>query len=263
MRLMREVRFCLAPEPQAGPVLNSWAGWPGDDAIAPFLLLQACIGGPVDRQTGYLCNISLIDRLLRHRAIPHLQQAWSQAAGRSLPAAGALAGLWRLLVDRFPEPIRLESLDLGLSPYLGFAAFRGDLPMIVMTESFEFAAAHRLYCAELGAEENQRVFGKCANPNGHGHNYVVEVSVGGLPDGRTGTIVEHARFQQTVKEQVIDRFDHKHLNEDCPEFAELNPSVENITRVIWGLLANRFAPAQLRSVRVWETPKTCAEYRGE
>ncbi|MHC4091647.1 MAG: 6-pyruvoyl trahydropterin synthase family protein [Planctomycetota bacterium] len=252
MRLMREVRFRLNAEVAAGPVLNSWAGWPSGDTIAPFVVLRAWVRGPVDPRTG-----------LRERAIPHLQRAWTGAQGQSLPAAEALAGLWELLADRFPEPASVESLHLGISPYLSLAAFRGELPMIVMTESFEFAAAHRLYCADLGDEENERVFGKCANPNGHGHNYVVEVGVCGQPDVGNGTIVDHAAFQRTVKQQVIERFDHKHLNQDCPQFARLNPTVENITRVIWDLLVDRFTPARLHSVRVWETPKTCAEYHGE
>ena len=85
----------------------------------------------------------------------------------------------------------------------------------------------------------------------------------GDPDPDTGEIADHRAFQRTVKEQVIDRFDHKHLNADCPEFAELNPTVENITRVIWDLLDGRFAPARLRTVRVYETPKTYAEFSGQ
>ncbi|HUU85906.1 MAG TPA: 6-carboxytetrahydropterin synthase [Phycisphaerae bacterium] len=262
MQLTREVRFFLGDSPPGGPVLNSWAGWPTGDAIAPFVVLRATVSGAVDQRTGYLCNITLLDRLLRERAIPSLQRAWSASAGRGLPAARSLADLWADLGDRSPNGTKLESLELRASPFLRFAAYAGELPMIVLTESFEFAASHRLYCPDLDDEKNREVFGKCANPNGHGHNYVVEVSVAGRPDPRSGTIVDHAAFERTVKERVIDRFDHKHLNADCPEFAELNPSVENITRVIWDLLSDRFTGSRLHSVRVWETAKTCAEYSG-
>ncbi len=263
MRLTREVRFCLGGPQPAGPVLNAWAAWPSSDAITPFLVLRATVSGPADRRTGYLCNIALIDRLLRERAIPQLERAWARCAGRGLPAASSVGALWTELAGHAPEGTRLEALKLRVTPFLRFAAIRGELPMMVMIESFEFAASHRLYCPDFDDQKNRQLFGKCANPNGHGHNYVVEVSVCGRPDERTGTIIDHAAFQRTVKERVLDRFDHKHLNADCPEFAELNPSVENITRVIWGLLADQFPPARLHTVRVWETAKTCAEYTGE
>ncbi len=131
--------------------------------------------------------------------------------------------------------------------------------MVSVTESFEFAASHRLYCPSMSEEENRALFGKCANPNGHGHNYVVEVTVRGTPHAATGRIVDLQEMESIVKERVVDRFDHKHLNLDCPEFANLNPSVENITTVIWELLDRRFEPARLAKVRVWETPKTYAE----
>ena len=106
------------------------------------------------------------------------------------------------------------------------------------------------------------MFGKCANPNGHGHNYVLEVTIRGTPDERSGTLTDLPRFERIVKERVIDRFDHKYLNLDCAEFRSLNPSVENIARIIWQRLEGALEPSTLASVRVWETPKTCAECTG-
>lgn len=262
MNLMREVRFCLGADAVATPVLNSWAGWPATDRIAPHLVLRATVSGPVDPRTGYMCNITLIDRLLRERAIPHLQLSWQGSAGRGCPAAAVVREVWDLISGRTPPRTTLESLRLDVSPFLRWTAARGELPMIVMTESFEFAASHRLYCHDLADQENREIFGKCSNPNGHGHNYVLEVSVRGEPGTQCGTIMNHAAFQQTVRQRVIERFDHKHLNSDCPDFAERNPTVENITRVIWDLLEGHFDPAALHSVRVWETPKTYAEYCG-
>jgi len=261
---MREVRFCLDAAP-SDPVLNSWAGWPDDGRIAPYLVLRATVSGPVDRRTGYMCNITLIDRLLRDQAIPHLQRTWSTTGGSGgarLAGPAAVAALWGRLEGHTPGGTRLESLQLASTPYRSFTACRGDLPMITMTESFEFAASHRLFCADLPDDRNREIFGKCSNPNGHGHNYVLEVSVAGEPDPGSGTVMDHARFQRTVKQHVIDRFDHTHLNSDVGEFARLNPTVENITRVIWDLLVDQFHPARLARVRVWETPKTWAEYAG-
>ena len=135
--------------------------------------------------------------------------------------------------------------------------------MVRLTQCFEFSAAHRLHVAKFSDEENRRTFGKCNNPGGHGHNYQVEVTVAGTPDSGDGCVLPLPRLEQIVKESVIDRLDHKHLNTDTPEFASVNPSVENIAVAIWRMLADKVAPARLDSVRVWETPKTFAEYRGE
>jgi 6-pyruvoyltetrahydropterin/6-carboxytetrahydropterin synthase len=133
--------------------------------------------------------------------------------------------------------------------------------MVQLTRSFEFSAAHRLYCANLSDEENHRLFGKCSNPHGHGHNYVVEVTVGGTPDAVSGTIVDMPAFDRTVQETVIVPFDHKNLNVECPEFSDLNPSVENIARVIFQRLESALDRGTLLNIRVWETPKTYADYR--
>lgn len=132
--------------------------------------------------------------------------------------------------------------------------------MVELTQCFEFSASHRLHVATLSDDENRRVFGKCNNPNGHGHNYQVEVTVAGPIDDRTGAVLALPEFESMVKREVIDRLDHKHLNIDTAEFAQLNPSVENIARVIWEILEPKTSPAKLRRVRVWETAKTYAEY---
>ncbi len=262
MRLTREVRFCLSGGLDQPP-LNSWAGWPACDGIVPFLLLRATISGTADAKTGFLCNITAMDRLLREVAIPHLQEAWANAPGGCLPGASALLSVWGSLEDRTLASVKLESLELHTTPFQHFCVSRGRLLVIVLTESFEFSASHRLCCSGLSDEENLELFGKCSNPNGHGHNYVVEISVAGKPDGQSGAITDHREFQRTVQEQVIDRLDHKHLNTDCSEFDHLNPTVENITRVIWALLDGCFGPAKLHRVRVYETPKTYADYWGD
>lgn len=134
--------------------------------------------------------------------------------------------------------------------------------MVELTQCFEFSASHRLHVASMSDEENRRIFGKCNNPRGHGHNYRVEITISrDIPDS-TGRILPLPQFEAIVKEKVIDRLDHTHLNEDVSEFESLNPSVENIAQVIWGLLWEAVSPAQLRRVRVWETAKTYAEYVG-
>ncbi|MBI5763615.1 MAG: 6-carboxytetrahydropterin synthase [Planctomycetes bacterium] len=132
--------------------------------------------------------------------------------------------------------------------------------MVELTQCFEFSASHRLHVPTLSAEENRRVFGKCNNPNGHGHNYQVEVTVAGEVSPESGAVLPLPQFESIVKHEVIDRFDHKHLNTDTADFAARNPSVENIAHRIWELLEAKVSPARLRRVRVWETAKTYAEY---
>jgi 6-pyruvoyltetrahydropterin/6-carboxytetrahydropterin synthase len=264
MRLMREIRFSLLPEAPAPDVgANSWAGRPGAAAMVPYVVLRAVVSGRVDPATGYLCPITMIDRLLRERAVPILQSRFAECSGRFLPAPTTLAQLWEPMRGGLPRGLALEELRLNTTPYLSFAAWAGGLPMIRMTQSFEFSASHRLHCPQLSDEENRRVFGKCNNPHGHGHNYVVDVTIEGDPDPQTGVILGLPGFEAAVKERVIDRFDHKHLNADCPEFAARNPSVENITRTVWDHLVTAFPGCRLCSVRVWETSKTYAEYDGK
>ncbi len=260
MKLMREIRFSALP-PSAG-VSNSWAGWPSATSIAPFLTLQVVLRGIADPRTGYLCNVQAIDHTVRQCVVPlvveSLQTKRLPPTGETLVEVG-----WNALRNDVPPGTELEELRLAPTPYLIFSKHSGAQNMVSVTESFEFAASHRLYCPSMSEDENRALFGKCANPNGHGHNYVVEVTVRGTPDATTGRIVNTQEMESIVKRLVVDRFDHKHLNLDCPEFANLNPSVENITTVIWKLLDRRFERARLSKVRVWETPKTYAQIEKE
>jgi 6-pyruvoyltetrahydropterin/6-carboxytetrahydropterin synthase len=125
-----------------------------------------------------------------------------------------------------------------------------------------FSASHRLHSAHLTEEENCRVFGKCNNPYGHGHNYVVEVSVSGKVDRVTGMIVNLADLDAFVQQQVLEDFDHKSLNEDVPAFRDKVPTTENVCIEIFQRL-KKFPLANLERVRVEETGKNSFEYAGE
>ena len=134
--------------------------------------------------------------------------------------------------------------------------------IVELTEQFEFSAAHRLHCNEMSEEENREVFGKCNNPAGHGHNYVIEVTVSRAVDSDRGQVIAIHDFESIVKRLIIDRLDHKHLNLDVEYFKEVNPSVENIAIAIYSWLQGQFGSAKLEKVKVFETPKTWAEYSG-
>lgn len=133
---------------------------------------------------------------------------------------------------------------------------------ILISDRFEFSAAHRLHCPGQSDEWNRERFGKCNNPRGHGHNYEIKVSVesGLYEDGTSQLSID--RLESIVDELVISRFDHKYLNEDCSEFSDRNPSVENITITCHGLLKEPIAEAggRLTSITVWETGKTSCTY---
>ncbi len=260
MKLMREIRFSVLPPSIS--VTNSWAGWPSATSIAPFLALQVVLRGVADPRTGYLCNVQAIDHTVRECVVPIVVESLQT---KKLPPTGEtlVKVCWNALRNNVPRGTELEELRLAPTPHLIFSKHSGAQNMVSITESFEFAASHRLHCPSMSEQENRALFGKCANPNGHGHNYVVEVTVRGTPDATTGRIVDIQEMESVVKERVVDRFDHKHLNLDCPEFANLNPSVENITTVIWKLLDGRLESARLAKVRVWETPKTYAEIEKE
>lgn len=124
-----------------------------------------------------------------------------------------------------------------------------------------FNAAHRLYCKEWSDEKNQEVFGLCNNPNFHGHNYTLEVKLVGVVDAVTGYVIDLKILKDIIREEVEERFDHRNLNLDCPEFANLNPTVENIAIVIYDLLSGRLDSEKYElSLRLYETENNYVEY---
>lgn len=137
-----------------------------------------------------------------------------------------------------------------------------DALTIALGRRYRFAASHRLHSEKLSEPENQRVYGKCNNPYGHGHNYVVEVLVSGAVDPSTGMIANLADLDGFVEREVIDAFDRKSLNEDVAAFREKVPTTENVCIEIFDRL-KRFPLAKLERVRVEETSNNAFEYAGE
>lgn len=123
-----------------------------------------------------------------------------------------------------------------------------------------FNAAHRLHNPLWGEEKNNEIFGKCNNPNFHGHNYELVVKLVGEPDPETGYVIDLKLLSDIVQEEVIDRFDHKNLNLDVPQFRQLNPTAENIAITIYNLLRARLDPIHDLQVRLYETERNFVEY---
>ena len=131
-----------------------------------------------------------------------------------------------------------------------------------ITRTYTFCAAHRLHTDQLPDDVNQKIFGKCNNLNGHGHNYTVQVTVQGELNTETGLVTDVCQLDQIVYDTIVARFDHQHLNFDLA-FQNLTTTGENLARVIWGLLVKRIPTGQLEKIGVIETRDNFFEYVGD
>ncbi|MBY0587849.1 6-carboxytetrahydropterin synthase [bacterium] len=262
IRLSREVRASIGQGVEPGPVRNAWAGWPTAALVSPYLIARVTVSGMPDPVSGYLCDIKVLDAWVSETVLPVLESMVEGISPRGTLAT-AILSIGSKLMQSAPANTTWEELELFVSPYLRFSVQKERIEMVRLTEQFEFSAAHRLHASEWSDEQNLQSFGKCNNPNGHGHNYVVDVTIEGHPEPESGMLLPLGRLEEIVQQELIKRFDHKHLNVDTAEFQRQNPSVENIARVAWKLLEGKLSPARLARVRVYETAKTWVDYEGE
>lgn len=245
-------------------------------------LCELTVGGAIDPKTGMVVNIRDVDAVLKSRVTSRLDGKLLDrdvAAFRDIPPT--LEHLTRFVWDEcraaLPPEGQLARVTLWATPTRradcsrlapdGAFMERQD-PMLSVTRAYDFSASHRLHSSHLSDEENDVIFGKCNWPNGHGHNYEVEVTVTGALDPKTGQIVDTDALDRLVDEVVLKPYDHRHLNHDTPDFADLNPTSENLTKVIWDNLARRFpnadlGGAKLHKVAVRETARNYFEYYSE
>lgn len=137
------------------------------------------------------------------------------------------------------------------------------MPIVYVTRKIHFSAAHRLHSDKLGEEENRRIYGLCNNPLGHGHNYEVEVTVCGEPDPVTGMVIDLKELKEILERRVAAPMDHKHLNEEVDFLAGVVPTAENIAVAIWRQIEGELPRGKLYEVKVYETERNIAVYRGE
>lgn len=242
--------------------------------------VELTVGGPIDPRSGMVVNITDVDAVLKAHVVRPLHGTLLDrdvTAFRDIPPTpeNLVRFIWDACAPVLPTPSRLARVTLGPTPTVwaelsGVApqAPKGNLPVLTVTRSYDFSASHRLHSRLLSDEENAALFGKCNWPNGHGHNYDVEVTLTGAPDPTTGLLFLPERLDALVDEEVLKPYDHRHLNHDAPEFRDLNPTSENLTRVIWDKLARRLQSgdlggARLFKVAVRETPRNYFEYYGE
>lgn len=238
---------------------------------------EVTVGGEISPETGMVLNIVDLKQLLQEVVVESLDGEFLTiehpvCRGRVPTSENLVRYLWqgleqglRLLVERDPsaQTARLQRIRLAENRWLSVdCARKEEVPIVLLTRTYEFSAAHRLHSPRLSDEQNHEIFGKCNNPYGHGHNYVLEVTVQGDIDERTGMMVDLTYLDGVVEEHVVRRYDHKNLNLDIPEFKELNPTSENLVKVIWERLAPYLKLPSLYRITVRETERNAFSYYG-
>ncbi|MFC1564165.1 6-carboxytetrahydropterin synthase [candidate division KSB1 bacterium] len=135
--------------------------------------------------------------------------------------------------------------------------------MILLSRKAKFCASHRLHNPDLSDEENAEIYGVCNNPNGHGHNYEMEITIIGEPDPKTGMILDLKKLRDIISREVVDHLDHKHLNLDVPFMKGVIPTAENIAMIIWDRLKDKITAGELYEVKLYESDNNFVIYRGK
>jgi 6-pyruvoyltetrahydropterin/6-carboxytetrahydropterin synthase len=135
--------------------------------------------------------------------------------------------------------------------------------MLYITRKMHFSASHRLHSNKLDDEDNQKTYGFCNNPSGHGHNYELEVTIRGEPDPITGMVIDLKKLKDIIQSEIITKVDHKHLNEDVDFLRQVVPTAENICVAFWKLLKDKIPNGELYEIKLSETSNNYAYYRGE
>lgn len=210
---------------------------------------------------GMVLNLSDVKHVIKREVtsqldFSYLNDVWSEFQ-QTLPTTESIARvIWQRLAPHLP----LVRIQLFEHPQL-WADYLGNGMEAYLTVSTHFSAAHRLAHPRLSSEENFEIYGKCARPNGHGHNYHLEVTVKGEIDPRTGMIIDLGALNEVIKDYVLEPFDHTFLNKDIPHFAEVVPTAENIALHISQLLRSPIQElgAKLYKVKLIESPNNSCE----
>ncbi|MDX1977726.1 MAG: 6-carboxytetrahydropterin synthase [Pseudanabaenaceae cyanobacterium bins.68] len=226
-------------------------------------VLYVSMVGELDAN-GMVLNLSQIKHLINREVVADLNfsflnQAWPEF-GQTLPTTENLARvIWHKLAPHLP----LVNIQLFEHPEL-WADYQGNHMQAYLTISTHFSAAHRLAHPHLDLEQNTEIYGKCARPNGHGHNYHLEVTIGGEIDPRTGMIADLDKFQAAINHYVLEPLDHTFLNKDILYFSRVVPTAENIAVYIQSVLTEpiRQIGAEVYRVKLIESPNNSCEVYG-
>jgi len=287
-KLARQIRFAVNPFADSAEMgANSYCAKPTGEGLALFFALWVELTGPVDADTGFVVNVSDIDRIVRDKAVGIFEEfvkhkfgqkeqtpletrrqrrLTADKSGLSLTGQVSfeqigqlLSKVWQTIEKEF-LPARIDNLTVELMPTrkLGIKERQGD--MLYISEKFEFAASHILWNDKFSDDENYKIFGKCANRSGHGHNYIVEVTIKKPAKSKT---LKAGDFENIVEKGFIRLVDHKNLSADVEYFKKVNPTVENIAEFAFKSLADKLKPLELDCVTVWENDRTFCSFRAE
>ena len=261
--LSRQVRFSLDPfSDRQTQGFNSYASRPCGEGMGLYFSLWADLASELDSDTGFVVNVSQIDEAVRAGVVPlfaeMVQETFQVRQKLTLMSlVEVLKKSWVVIGDSF-QPKIVKRLSLDLNPFKRITIQSNEAKMFIFSEKFEFSAMHRLWNDKFDEAKNFEMFGKCANTAGHGHNYILEVSVEKRVDSQDDGW--HSEFEKDVKEHFLDLVDHKNLNVDVAEFESLNPTVENLSLLAWQKLEKRMKNAKLHKVVVWENDRTYCSY---
>lgn len=223
-------------------------------------VLFASLEGEID-QYGMVENLSVVKQVIKQEVTSqlnysYLNDTWPEFQ-TTLPTTENIS---RIIWQRLAPHLPLVNIRLFEHPEL-WTDYQGNNMEATLTVKTHFSAAHRLAIPSLSFEENQEIYGKCARPNGHGHNYHLEVTVAGEIDARTGMLVDLGALQQVIDEYVVEPFDHTFLNKDIAYFAEVVPTAENIAVRIADLLRSPIKEigADLAKIKLIESPNNSCE----
>lgn len=249
LQLTRAISFYLHPT-DGHLVLGMYQN---PNAMVSHFTLWITIGNHFDPESGFVVNVSEIDQAFK--------DALAEKKVKPTSHYQTIDFAHNVITSHF-DFFTLFSLKLDIHNQLTITkTFSQDSVMIEITKKYEICAAHWLNNRSWSKEKNIDIFGKCHNIGGHGHNYTIEITVSGEPDQETGEL-DLTGVNDTIIKEIYNRFDHRNLN-DLPEFANLNPTVENMVQICWQLIHDKFKHVTLTKVGIWETPKTYAQYCGK
>jgi 6-pyruvoyltetrahydropterin/6-carboxytetrahydropterin synthase len=225
-------------------------------------VLYVSVAGGLIEENGMVVNIKTIDTILKEKILSQFdQQSINDEIEAFCDKAPCLENVLRYiraeLEPNLPENVTLTNLKLYETEDL-YGELNPENDALTLTRSYEFAASHRLHADALSHEENVELFGKCNNPHGHGHNYVLEVTLGGRPSAETGMICKLDELDEIVEREVVDRYDHHNLNLEIEELKGKNPTSEVVAIEIFRRLKEK-TPAELKRVRLFETARNVFE----
>jgi 6-pyruvoyltetrahydropterin/6-carboxytetrahydropterin synthase len=257
--LSRQIRFAIDPFSSKQEMgTNSYNAKPTSEGLAFFFTLCVQLKSDADKDTGFVVNVAQIDKIVRSKVIGLFADFVKDYSSPGFTQfSKLLAKSWQMIEKDF-MPAEMNSLSVELMPARKITIKERTGGMFYFSEKFEFSSSHTLWNTKFSEEQNFETFGKCANKQGHGHNYIIEVTIKKQNDD-----VSAGDFESIVDKNFISVVDHKNLNADVEYFKKANPTVENIAEFAFKNLDGKFEKSKLDSVTVWENDRTFCTYRAD